>query len=67
MYYPAAVHIDKVKTYNVDQNSENANDRLILKKIVPDKKKRRVYEEKLPITCDKVFAVSASRTFLMWT
>ena len=45
LFYPVAVHIDRVKVYNVDLNSENAQDTLILKKIVADKKRRRALEE----------------------
>ena len=41
-YYPPAVHIGKVKTYNL--LTEPANDRVILKKLVPDRKKRRALE-----------------------
>lgn len=58
-----AVHIDNVKIYNVDPNSENLNDTLILKKIVKDKKRRRLYEEKLPICCDKVYCSLCLKNF----
>jgi thiol-disulfide isomerase/thioredoxin len=43
-FRPVAVHIDKVKIFNVDQNSENVNDTLILKKLVFDKKRRKALE-----------------------
>lgn len=63
VYYPVGVHIDKVKLYNVDPNSENVNDTLILKKIVQDKKRRRTLEEQFPVVCDKVFCSLCLKNF----
>lgn len=63
VFYPVAIHIDRVKVYNVDLNSENAQDTLILKKIVLDKKRRRLLEEQLPIACDKVFCSLCLKNF----
>lgn len=63
MLYPTAVYIDKIKVYNVDQNSQNMNDMLIIKKLVRDKKKRRSFEEKLPVVCGKSFCSLCLKNF----
>jgi DNA-directed RNA polymerase subunit RPC12/RpoP len=63
VYHPAAMHIDKIKIYNVDQNSENVNDALIMKKIVPDKKKRKTLEQQFPVVCEKHFCSLCLKNF----
>jgi hypothetical protein len=63
VFYPTAVHIGKIKVYNVDQNSQNINDTLMLKKLVRDKKKRRALEEKMPVTCSKSFCSLCLKNF----
>lgn len=63
VFHPVAVHVDKVKLYNVDQNSETVNDQLILKKLVNDKKRRRLLEQQLPVICDKHFCSLCLKNF----
>lgn len=63
LVYPPAVDVGGVKVYNAEPHNEGLMDRLMLKKLLKDKKRRKTFEDQLLVSCEKRFCALCLKNF----